>query len=84
MAISRNMRRLNAKRRKALVETDKANTQAFLAKQSVIRDNCKAMGRDANRQGSGGISWLDPTRKPLGFTRRAGIGQLGRIGRALD
>lgn len=83
MAISRNMRRLNAKRRKALQEADKANTQAFLAKQAVIRDNCKAMGRDANKRGTGGIVWLDPTAKPMGFTRKRGTGQLGKIGRAL-
>ena len=84
MAISRNARRLRSKVRSALRETDRQNTEAFRAKQAVIRDNCKALGRDANRQGTGGISWLDPTRKPLGFTRRAGVGQLGRIGRALD
>ena len=70
MAISRNARRLKAKCRKALAEADKLNTERFLAKQQTIRSNCKTMGRDANRTGQGGISWLDPTRKPLGFTRR--------------
>lgn len=84
MALSRNARRLNAKRRKALAEADRVNTQALLAKQSLIRENCKALGRDANRRGTGGISWLSPTAKPLGFTRRKTRGQLGQIGRALD
>jgi hypothetical protein len=70
MAISRNARRLKAKCRKALAEADRQNTESFLAKQAIIRDNCKALGRSANRTGTGGISWLDPTRKPLGYTRR--------------
>lgn len=84
MAISRNMRRQKAKVRKALAETDRSNTAAFLAKQAAIRANCQELGRKANAKGQGGISWLDPTRKPLGFTRRKGVGQLGQLGRALD
>lgn len=83
MAISRNMRRQRAKVRKAQAETNKSNTAAFLAKQRLIRANATELGRDANRTGSGGISWLDPTRKPLGYTRRPMQGQLGRIGKAL-
>lgn len=83
MALSRNQRRLNAKKRAALAACDAANTAAFQAKQGIIRSNCEVMGRDANKRGRGGISWLDPTRKPLGYTRRFGVGQLGKVGKAL-
>ncbi len=70
MAISRNMRRLKAKVRTARRETNASNTAMHLAKQSVIRDNCAELGSKANRQGTGRITWLDPTCKPMGFTRR--------------
>lgn len=83
MAISRNVRRQRSKVRKAIAEADRTNTAAFLAKQALIRSNSAELGREANKRGSGGISWLDPTRKPLGFTRRMMQGQLGRIGKAI-
>lgn len=70
MALSRNARRLNAKRRKALAEADKLNTATFIAKQALIQSNCKELGKLANRTGNGGISWLSPTAKPLGYRRR--------------
>jgi len=70
MAVSRNVRRMRAKVRRAIAETDASNTAAFIAKQELIRGNCKALGRDANKRGTGEIGWLNPTRKPLGFTRR--------------
>lgn len=69
MAISRNLRRQRAKVRKAISLTDAANTAAFVSKQAIIRDNCKTMGKQANRMGKGRITWLDPTNKPVGFTR---------------
>ena len=70
MAISRNQRRLNAKKRATLAACDAINTAQFLAKAAVIRGNCKELGRKANAMGTGRIVWLDPTRRPLGYTRR--------------
>jgi hypothetical protein len=69
MAISRNLRRQRAKVRQAIALTDAANTAAFVSKQAVIRGNCKTMGKQANRKGTDRIIWLDPTAKPVGFTR---------------
>lgn len=84
MAISRNLRRQRAKVRASMATTDAHNTAAFIAKQAVIRGNCAELGRDANKRGTGGISWLSPTRKPLGYTRNKSRGQLGTFGRELS
>lgn len=70
MAISRNLRRQRSKARQTIAETDRSNTAAFLYKQALIRGNCAELGSKANKRGTGRIGWLDPTRKPLGYTRR--------------
>lgn len=74
MAISRNLRRQRSKVRKALADTNKSNTAAFLAKQETLRRNCKELGRKAGRISDGresrGLTMdYSPAHKPLGFTR---------------
>lgn len=74
MALTRNQRRLNAKKRHNLREADKANTQRELAKQELIQANHAELGRKANRLGGlfvsrGLVTDYSPARNPLSYTR---------------